>query len=231
MLYRRDGTQLDTTKFTRFDVREADRGCKSELFRNGNTLLKMYNIDSANRYRISTKLFELLRKLNDKNVVKLREYFFGLNSSIYKLFSIDAYTMELIKRRQGKLIDADRKEILEIIESLDETVKRLSDARIVFEDMKRPHLIPTDNGITIIDPDMFFRTLLLSKDYVYDLNKAEILIALNSLLYSEFRSECLTMDPIFFQNKSNETIYEIVESQLQEDTIRENQIQKKKKRS
>lgn len=229
MLYRKDGTKLDTAQFRHFDPSSKIGGSQSEIYINDDTLLKMYNVDSSDRYRMSVKLFELLKKLNDKNIVTLYEYFYNLNSKFYQLFSMDAYTMQLVVRRDGKLIDADRKEILEIIKSLDATIKRLSDKKIVINDMKGTHLIPTDNGITIIDPDMFYRSIR-SKYMIYEYNKAAIILALDGLLYGEFGDDCFQVEPIIIQNNLGSTLYELVKSQLQEDTIRENQLQKKKRR-
>ncbi len=228
MLYRKDGTSFDTTEFKYYEVDKQNTGNKSKLFLCDDTLIKLYNIDARTVYRINISMFNLLKKLNDKNLVKLREYFYSVNSKLYKLFSIDAYTMDFIKKRDEKLINIERKEFLELIKSLDETLNRISEKGIIIEDMKPCHLIPTDNGITIIDPDMFHRTIIHSKDYVYDLNKTRILTALNALLYGEFdEDDYYKIEPVFFTNDRYLTLHQLIQQQLNEDTIRENQIQKK----
>ena len=229
MLYRKDGTQFDKTQFCEFDVDFNKKGCQSKLFINEDTLLKLYKIDSDSRFRIKPNMFETIKKMNDKNLVTLYEYFYQTNSKFNRFFSIDAYTMKLVDRRDGKLIDAERKEILEIIKSLDETIQRLSNLKIKLNDLKNTHLIPTDNGITIIDPDMFYKSIS-TKQGVYNFNKGVMLVALNSLFYYEFGEDYYQIEPLFFQNIPNQTLFEIVNSQLQEDTLRENQIQKKKRR-
>lgn len=172
---------LDTKNFTYFNS-----GKFSDVYKNEDTLLKIYKDDITYRYYISKKIFLLLKKYNIPNLVKLKEYYHCFDGKLEKLLPMDAYTMEYVKDKKVNLINMDRKYMLEVGNMLEETLDELSKKHILIEDSHEGNILFTENGVTILDPDQFLHIPILSPNFSYKLNKEKILKAINDTLLYEY---------------------------------------------
>ena len=121
ILYSKDNAEFDTSEFEYFN-----HGNSSNIFRKDKTALKVYFNECRTYFRIKKATFKLLKELNDSGIVKLGEYFYQSTNPIYKLASIDAYTMEYLKSTQFDFINFDRDLFIELIKRLDRTIMNLS---------------------------------------------------------------------------------------------------------
>lgn len=221
--YSENNEIFDCKDFTYFD-----EGMCSKVYRSGDVLFKCYNIDCNHRLRLQKKMFMIIKNLNAPNLVKLYDFFYMFNSAVLKLLCIDAYTMELVNDDKIKLIDCDRKFLIEILKELEETLNILCDNKVVLCDVHYKNIIINNNGITIIDPDQFYFSKFSSKREIYKLNKSEILRCLNNILISELmeNDNCYVVSLI--TSHYNSSLIRDVISSLNGNTFRESIVKKKK---
>lgn len=216
ILYSENNKQLDSRKF-----KYLDRGNCSVVSKNGNIVLKIYKIDCKSVYRLNKSMFKQLKKLDDPNLVRLRNMYYHYKTSAYKLSSIDAYTMDYIKLLPQRITDLDRQQLLELFLSLDETLRRLSEHKIVLRDVHTKNIIINPDRIIILDPDMFYNLKTKSKSKIYSLNKNIMLFVLNSMIEYETIENEDKLIPPFFSNNKNISLYDEVKTTLTEDTIKQ----------
>ena len=198
-----------------------DKGNCSTISKHGKIVLKIYNIDCKTMYRLRKPMFKQLKKLDDPNIVRLRNTYYHYKSAAYKLSSIDAYTMNYVEILPQKITELDRKQLLELSLSLEETLRRLSENKIVLRDVHLKNIVVNPDRIVILDPDMFYTLKTKSKSNIYRLNKNVLLFALNSIIeYETIEDEDRLIAP-FFTNNIKQPFYENIKDTLTEDTIKQ----------
>ncbi len=206
-----------------------DNGCCSYIYKfikQENILLKVYNIDFPGRYRLSKTTFDLLKSAKIPNIVELYDRFYMENNPFFKFLGIDAYSMKEVLGERIKLIDYDRKHLIEIMKSFEETLKKISKMKIQLCDMHKDNIILTSNGITIIDCDQFLYSFF-SRNNFYEINKISALNCLNTIIRSEFPlqsyntfidttpyASCLDIVSQYINNMDENTIREHLENQI-----------------
>jgi tRNA A-37 threonylcarbamoyl transferase component Bud32 len=216
ILYSSNNKQLDSKNF-----KYLNSGNCSTVSKHGDIVLKIYKIDCKSIYRLNKSMFKQLKKLDDPNLVRLRNMYYHYKATAYKLSSIDAYTMDYIKLLPQRITDLDRQQLLELFLSLDETLRRLSENKIVLRDVHTKNIIINPDRIIILDPDMFYTLKTKSKSKIYSLNKNILLFAINSIIeYETIQNEDKLIPP-FFSNNSKLSLYDEVKSTLTEDTIKQ----------
>ena len=229
ILYTKNNKELDTSEYTYIS-----HGYSANIFRKENEALKIYLNECRDLYRLKKGILKLLKKINDPNIIKIKEYYYKLSNSLYKIGTIDAYRMDYIESEKYNFVDLERKQLIEIIKSLDETIKKLSNNGIVINDMKKDHFLLTDNRFILIDPDMFTHSIIASKEYIYHINKNYIISLFNKIMYDEMNEEKETTKKEFplillIEQDMYSTLTELVTGTLTENTFKEQLIKKLKR--
>lgn len=159
-------------------------GC-AYIYKRDDILLKVYDLNCKYRYYMSRKMFELLKKNDIPNLVKLYDYFRIFRS---RILPMDAYTMKYVGGNNVKLIKADREYLSDIGNQLDETIIRLTDKKIVIFDAQCDNILFKENGVTIIDPDQFVHKKLATKKAIYNFNKMQALSYIRDTITREMNS-------------------------------------------
>ncbi len=173
--------KIDTTNFTYYKS-----GHFSDVYKSGNTLLKIYKENTTYKYYMSRRLFLLLKKYNIPNLVKLIDYYHNYCGKVDKLLPMDAYTMEFVNDKKVKLIDMNLEYIDKVVDMLEETLEELSKNHILIEDSHDGNILFTENGVTMLDPDQYLHVRLLTRNFIYQLNKEKIIKAMNDTINVEF---------------------------------------------
>lgn len=168
------------------DYKYFDYGMRANVYKKENIVLKIYKSDCLYKYYIKKDLFNKLKELNDKNIVKLYNYYYFLNSSINKILPIDAYTMNYIKNDNINLLTINKEYLLNTIDSLENTCYNLSKNKIEIHDAHHSNIIFNNNGASIIDVDSFLLDKLRSTKKILLHNKKELLYYIKSKLKNEY---------------------------------------------
>ncbi len=178
--YSEDNEILDTQEFEYFD----SGGC-ANIYKNGDTLLKVYKYDCNYRYFLGKKMFRLIKTSNIPNMVKLLDLYHRSNNLLYKKLPLDAYTMEMVKGKRVTLINQKRDYLRDVISQLEETINGLCEKKILLEDPSAQNIIFKEDGVTIIDPDQFLSGRFLSKTDIYTYNKNQVIQYINRTISEE----------------------------------------------
>ena len=233
ILYTKKNIELDTS-----DYEYISHGNCANIFRKKNEALKIYLNECKDIYRLKKGIFKLIKKLNDPNIVKLYEYYYKMSYNIYKVGSMDAYSMDYIENEQYNLIELEKKQLIDMVKSLDETIQKLSNKGIVLRDMKKDHLLLTNNRFLLIDPDMFYHSIILSRDNIYHVNKNYIISILNKIMYDEMNEGKLVENgkiknefPLILLIKQDmySTLTDLVARALNENTLKDELLKKQKR--
>lgn len=221
ILYSKDNKEIDTRSF-----RYIDSGNCSTVSKRGNIALKVYKYDCKSVFRLNKSMFKQLKKLDDPNLVRLRNIYYHYKASAYQFSSIDAYTMDYIKLLPQRITDLNRQQLLELFLSLDETLGRLSENKIILRDLHTKNIVINPDRIIILDPDMFYTLKTKSKSKIYTINKNIILFAINSMIeYETIENEDKLIAP-FFSNNKKLSLYNEIKNTVTEDNIKQ-KIKKK----
>lgn len=172
--------RLDTQEFTYYGS-----GQFSNVYKHDDTILKIYKDDIGIRNYMSIRNFKFLRECDIPNFVKLIDYYHMFKGRIEKHLPMDAYTMEFVKDKKIELSDMSTEYLLDICKKLEETLEELSNKHILIEDAHEGNILFTENGVTIIDVDQFLHINLLTKRFIYQLNKEKIIKSINDTLIHE----------------------------------------------
>lgn len=186
--------KIDTSKFTYYKS-----GHFSDVYKSGNILLKIYKENTTYRYYMSRRLFLLLKKYNIPNLVKLIDYYHNYCGKVDRILPMDAYTMEFVEDKKIKLTEMNIEYMDKVIVMLEDTLEELSKHHILIEDSHEGNILFTENGVTMLDPDQYLHVRLLTKKFIYQLNKEKIIKAMNDTINTEVSHEgyCGFLDYIF----------------------------------
>ena len=207
---------LDTDKYSKFD-----HGGNSTIYKNigSDILFKVYKFDINYRYHMRKKNFEMLKEKNIPNLVKLMDYYFQFDQKINSILPMDAYTMKMVKGKKIDLIDMDRNYMKNILEQLEETLKCLSNEKILIGDAHKDNIIFNENGVTLIDLDQFIKMGLYSKKGIYDANKSSLMHIITMKILMEFRKKNPNLSLPFFWSKEDTSLYDDCEFLLEEENV------------
>ena len=158
----------------------------AKVYRKDDIAFKIYNYECKYRLHLSRKVFELLKTIKSSSLVELLEYYHDSTSHILPM---DAYSMKFVDGKDVELITAPKDYLSDTLTKLDETIKKLSDRKIVIFDTNSDNILFKENGVTIIDPDQFFHSRLLSKKIIYELNKERIIEYFISTIMKEMKEK------------------------------------------
>ena len=224
ILYTKDSQQTDFSNY----IYLKEGGC-GKIYKYDDTILKVYKKDCNHHLKIKKQIFELLKAINAPCIVKLDNYYFSKKRILNPLTQIDAYTMEYIKEEQFNLIDCDKKFIIEIFTKLEQTIRELSFYDIVIDDINSKNIILNKNGITLIDPDLFFKKGFGYKCSAYRLNKIRILDYINLILTKKYYEKEEQFIYFYIEENIENTLIEDVQNSLTENTFYESMNSKKLK--
>lgn len=158
----------------------------AKVYRKDDIAFKLYNFDCKYRLYSSRKVFEILKTIKSNGLVELIDYYYNSTSHILPM---DAYSMKFIGGKDVELVTAPKDYLTDILTELDETIKKLSDRKIVIFDTNCDNILFKENGATIIDPDQFFHSSLLCKKTIYELNKQRIFEYFISTIMKEMKEK------------------------------------------
>ena len=157
----------------------------ANVYRKDDIAFKIYNYECKYRLHLSRKVFEILKTIKTSGLVELMDYYHDSNSY---LLPMDAYSMKFIGGKDVELVTAPRDYLSDVLSQLDETIKKLSDRKIVIFDTNCENILFKENGATIIDPDQFFHPRFLSKNTIYEINKQRVIEYFISTILNEMKS-------------------------------------------
>lgn len=164
-------------------------GANSKVYVKNDEALKIYK-DVKVRYYMKKKTFEMLKEADIPNLVKLRDYYNQYTGWLYeKIVPMDGYTMDFVEGTPVELLSADRKYIDIILAQLEETLNKLCEKKIIIRDSSMTNIIFNENGVTLIDPDYYYRSKKSPSSYIYQQNKEELIYSFNSIFTKEFKNK------------------------------------------
>ena len=230
ILYSKKNEELDTSEYEYFN-----HGNSYNIFRRDDKALKIYFNECRDYFRMRKATFKILKELNDSGIVKLDEYFYRSKNKLYQLGSIDAYTMEYISSQPFNFIDFEKKQFIELIRLLDKTIMNISNHGIALNDINKGNFVLTGDRLKIVDPEMFFKSSIRQRDYLYHANKTYILIQLTRIIRQEMNRTRtdgkIYPTVIVFNSDTSSTLTEIIERSFEEDNLKDEYLLKLKRLS
>lgn len=172
-----------------------NRGTTANIYLFKDNLVKIYYNSTLESQKIRKKIFFVLKSINSKNFVSLKDPIYRGEESI---FSPDGYTMKEVKG--GKIVPlyADSEYLLEMIKMLDNLSDILTNERISIFDTNPGNIIFTENNVVVIDPDMYSKSIL-PKNILKRNNKIAVMKYVNNTLIRdiyEYEHKDLLFDPL-----------------------------------
>lgn len=220
ILYTKDFKQIEFEDKPFFD-----EGTCGYIYRYGDKVLKVYKDLCSFRYKLQRRNFNLLKKLDVPSLPKLDEYFFSFKIGSLMKERVSAYTMDYIERKDFDILTCDKKFLYEIVTKLDYSIMQLSENDIVLYDIKRLNTILNDDGINLIDVDLYHKKDIFYMFYnskIYNVNKALIIGLLNQyIFYSAVEKDLKNAydSLLFIKYNPDLTLTECVMNCITEDTI------------
>lgn len=180
-----DGNLLDIDKE---NMSFLNNGECARVLHDGNITFKEYYSMTSPDYRLSTRMYNVLKDINNPHFIKLLNAYSQMNffdlikykTGISK-FHIDAYTALLYKDEEIDLLEKDKAYILDNLYELENLMDVFADNSIIVDDLKRDNVTMDSNSIVIIDPDLFYFSEL-SKECITKENKIKLLLMLEHIL-------------------------------------------------
>lgn len=202
-------------------------GC-AQVFYDKEKIFKEYSSKTSLNWRLSEKMFDVLKDIDNPNFMKLFDIYSDynrLNLLRKRPFVVDAYTAKYYPENNLVNVMFEQKDyLLENIEKLEKLFETFSDYRICAEDVKKRNTVINRNGIIIIDPDLFYIfNEDASKDFMSRVNKRRLLELVRSIMIN---SESDEVDYLTFGNGID---MEILDFKVNEETNITNEVAKKLK--
>lgn len=168
--------------------------CASVRYSN-EIIFKEYFSDTIINCRLSEKLFDVLKDINDKHFIKLFEIYSDMSLSELiqyniglRAFIVDAYTAKYYGDDSINVLYESIDYLLDNFSELEKLFDIFSDNSIVADDVKRENAILSHNGIIIIDPDKFYKASFSKQDIAFE-NKNKLLALFMSICISCLEKE------------------------------------------
>ena len=179
--YNKNNEKFDMTNFHYYS-----KGHCARVYTDGEIAFKVYNLDCKYKFYLSKKMFKILRKLNIINLVELIDYYSEYKNSILPM---DAYSMKLVKGDDVKITTASKDYSCDILNQLEKTIEELTENKILLFDAHCGNILFKENGVTIIDPDLFYRRTFLSKKLIYEENERTVFKYINDTIVEEMNDK------------------------------------------
>lgn len=166
-----------------------DEGECAKVFRKGDEVFKLYKFDTKYYFFLGTKMFKVLKEIDDPNIVKLYDYFYYYDDFLTRHSYMDGYSMQYVERDEDLVIDKPSEYLFSIADQLDGTVERLSERKIHIRDYKYRNIIFGKDKATLIDVDTYEFCPFTSYETLKKANQEEMLRFLTSQLIHELRQD------------------------------------------
>lgn len=163
------------------DMEYLNSGECAKILYNKEMILKKYYYSTELNYRLSEKMFDLLKNINNPHFIELIDIYSDFNfiellknkMGILSFF-VDAYTAKYYPDNSINVLLEHKDFILDNIKELEVLFRTFSENMICTDDIKRDNIVIGKDGIVIIDPDLFY-TIESSKEFISILNKKNLL--------------------------------------------------------
>lgn len=163
------------------DMEYLNSGECAKILYNKEMILKKYYYSTELNYRLSEKMFDLLKNINNPHFIELINIYSDFNfiellknkMGILSFF-VDAYTAKYYPDNSINVLLEHKDFILDNIKELEVLFRTFSENMICTDDIKRDNIVIGKDGIVIIDPDLFY-TIESSKEFISILNKKNLL--------------------------------------------------------
>ena len=208
----------DDTKYEIYGYKYFNSGGCANVFKRDNIALKIYDLDCCFRDIMKKKIFKYLRELDIPNIVKLYNYYYlTMGQRFNRMLPMDCYTMEYIDDNEKRLVDSNKEYLTDI----------LIEHKILIFDAHENNILFTENGVTILDPDMFYVRRFMSEDKIKEHNTSMMFKYITKKINFEMKGD-ITTRPIFSHSfEQDKGLKEGILSAITEDTIRKTLTLKK----
>lgn len=196
-----------------------DKGTCGEIYRYEDVILKKYNFSTEYCIRLQRDIFEFLKSVDFSCIMKLYDIY--MNSEYtgksklwfriinYKKFVIDAYTAKYYEKADTESTIASKEYLLESFYKIESFFNYLSKNKIKVNDIKSGNTVFTDNGIVLVDPDLYEFLHGYSVDRVLINNKICLNYLFKSILMNNCNSkqESVKLDKFYADNFNPNNIY------------------------
>ena len=165
-----------------------DHGNCANIYYNNNIVFKKYKPTTQSEYKIDSKVFNILKDINNPNFIKLYETYMltTLKERCLHLlnninFRIDAYTAKYYEKDYVDPIFINKDYLLSNLYEIEKIFCELSRYRVKVGDIHAKNTIYTKDLIIIIDPD-FFQLSNFSQYEIEIINKKNILTLFESMI-------------------------------------------------
>lgn len=163
------------------DMEYLNSGECAKILYNKEMILKKYYYSTELNYRLSEKMFDLLKNINNPHFIELIDIYSDFNfiellknkMGILSFF-VDAYTAKYYPDNSINVLLEHKDFILDNIKELEVLFRTFSENMICTDDIKRDNTVIGKDDIVIIDPDLFY-TIESSKEFISILNKKNLL--------------------------------------------------------
>ena len=153
------------------------------IFKYGNTVLKIYKELCDFRLKMKRSNFKLLKSLNAPCIVNLHDYYFKYKISPSFASRVYAYTMDYIPNNDIDILTCDRKFMEYMLTNIEKTIELMCQYDLVAYDVRRPNTILNNNGINLIDVDMFSKRSISCIHNSYRMNKLIFISLINDYIF------------------------------------------------
>lgn len=213
----------NNNKFYVDDFEFFNEGVCAKVFKKDDILFKVYKFDCKYRFYLSKKMFNAIKNLNINSMVKLLDYYYSYKTLFLPM---DAYSMKLVDGKDIKLIYADKEYVKDIAKCLEETIRILTDNKIIMFDCHYKNILFKENGVTIIDPDQFGFYKLLTKKKIYEKNKLMCIKYITDTIKHEVDDKTLC-NYLYSLRYSEDTLEDSITSCVTEGNIHDSLMLKK----
>lgn len=199
-----------------------DKGGCAKVFTINETdkILKKYFKSTPTDLRISKDIFNLIRLIDSRNLMKVFDIFTSCDFNIFKdtnSHKIIGYTAKYYKSDDINPLLLDKEYLIENFRNLEKLIDIFNDLNILAKDLKEENVVFTKDNIVIIDPDLFSKPDK-NKDFIKKFNSCELFSLLINIIvkYSGntkyFRNSL--MDELIDRYSFNDNISDILYKKL-----------------
>lgn len=164
-----------------------DHGRCAYIYRKGDKVIKLYNLDNRYPFFLGKKMFKKLKEIDDPNIVRLLDYYFQYDGFYTTITPMDAYTMDYVKDDDITVIDEPTDYLFTMVNRLDETIDNLTENKILIRDPHYRNIIFNKENVTLVDPDTYEFHRLMPYKKLRLQNQKAMLDFISSKLMHEFK--------------------------------------------
>lgn len=193
-----------------------NHGQNASIFLSDNTIVKKYYNHTPAHFRISTEIFDILKKINNKHFIELYEIYCQIAPILLPLhqkgiipFTVSAYTAKYYINENINILYEPTDYIISNLEEIEKLIDIFSNNQIITRDLTKANTIINSQGIILIDPDLFHIPITpIPRKNIITNNKFQLLSLLESIWISSiYKKENVSYNDInnLFNIPINET--------------------------